>query len=169
MRLKNEHRHDILHRFQTDKFQPQEKTLKEQYQIEALNAYLGKHKKTFDSLPPDYFHQRGLIALSCLNQSYSLVTPIRVPQSVAYSPIPVSSKALKLKAEKFHENMKVFREQTNKDLTTIRALLKSVTTLKRLQQLWPEGAKYYKFLEDQTIQNPMIVRMEEINERYELP
>ena len=65
--------------------------------------------------------------------------------------------------------MKVFREQKNKDLTTIRALLKSVTTLKRLQQLWPEGAKYYKFLEDQTIQNPMIVRMEEINERYELP
>ena len=97
MRLK----HDILHRFQTDKFQPQEKTLKEQYQIEALNAYLGK---PFDSLPPDYFHQRGLIALSCLNQSYSLVTPIRVPQSVAYSPIPVSSKALKLKAEKFHES-----------------------------------------------------------------
>ena len=133
---------------------------------EAVNLNIRKLAKKF---PTNWLHTNDRVDFNVGGQRHRLGVKVSVPVPVPHYHSneylgviagELGEKILKLAADK--DKYKIDRETTSNKLRT---MLSSVSTFKKLKELWPEGLKFYKDLdEDGKIRGGLpAIRFDEIN------
>ena len=156
MRLTNDNRDDIVRRAIAKKFEKQEKDLVKQEQALAIKAYNSLFdaatRRKIKALDAKWFYFDTCLKFNCNGQTHFLRVDssekVPVPnrgygcQNLGALPGPMAEEVIA-----FGNLKEDIRTQKRELEVKLKGLLYSITTLKRLQELWPEGREFYKSFE----------------------
>jgi hypothetical protein len=177
MKLTNDHRDLIIALAQDDVFKARKATLAKESNALAFLAYENLYPLSIqvkmEALPPEFFQQTSTMFILCPGKNESkiqvnLTSSKRIAahdnewkrpcwQLAEGSKTIARVKKLVADSTKLDNDKHTFK-------TELAKFLRQITTVKKLQDAWPEGLPYYKNLAPAKVENPPAIIPDNINE-----
>jgi len=107
--------------------------------------YDEKLLKQINKVPEEWLRMDKCLRLNCggYDLTFSVKKPVPVPYATHCARLGVITGYLAEKAQDFANRKKDEREKSKKAYNLLLSILSSVTTFKKLEEVWPEGKKFY--------------------------
>lgn len=186
LQLSNWRRDEVIKKALAHAFDKHEEELKDFEHNTALEIYAAEFKDelaNINALPDYWFYKTKTINANAngWRVDLSLKQPIKVPtQRNPNAPVPngwwsssycfnVKSTALAEKIQQHAQAVEKLKEEKVKARNELRAKIYSISSLKRLQEAWPEGKPFYEWMIDEKPSTALSVDFADINAKFGLP